>query len=279
MTIPLKEPRMTDVRAEFGGFPATPLSAYLRGGAFVPVQTVAAIPTALPINLLAFAGAKMPPSVSYTGITPSNGFSVSSAIVASDLSTMTFVVARTKTDNGGQATNDLSQFQIGFSIAGGLTSPSVILRSRATVQDVNGYWKLTSADQLRVVASPAQLVPAIDYATYDHHWRINDTTNPYTGELQVTTPFPIVSQPTPPTRQLTVVGTTFSLQLSVPWSLSRGSAAPPGSAMSWNTRNGGANTYVEFPIALDVYDGATLVATYNSVLHFEINSTLNFNPS
>lgn len=94
---------MSSVYAEFGAPAGTPLSSFLRGGAYVP--NVAAnnnVPTSLPINLQQLAGA-----VKYVPISISGPSSVSGE---------TFGLPTTQTTYSNPAT---------FTVSGGNPSPSV----------------------------------------------------------------------------------------------------------------------------------------------------------
>lgn len=281
MTVPAL-PKFSDVKAEFGGLISTPLSAYIRGGAYVPIQTIAPIPTALPLNLLSFANARSPATLSYVTANMTQGFAIGSAVVASDLSTATFVVTRTRVANGGSSSTGsvpaASSFAATFAITGA-TSPSIVIRTPATQpRDANGYWKLVSAYDLKEINTPAQLGPVVVYATYENQWAAIDSNTAYQGQLRINTLVPTGNGASPPSFSPTVTANQFDLNVTVIWQMDIGTATPPGSQMTWNTRNG-TNTFVEFPIVIDVYDGALLRSSYPMLLHFEINSLLTFNPS
>lgn len=66
MTLPAAPPiNLLQVCTEFGAPAGTPLSAFLRGGAWVPnTPTNAAVPVALPISLLDLLGASAAPAAS-----------------------------------------------------------------------------------------------------------------------------------------------------------------------------------------------------------------------
>ena len=281
MSIPATPPiSFAEIKAEFGGLQLTPLNAYVRGGAYVPIQTLGNIPTAPPIAIRDFAGAVVPASLTYhsANATSGSGYAIAPPVVAPDLSSIVVAVSRLRTVNGGTSMIDIGGVNLLFDIAGA-TSPSVKARLPASQpRDVNGYWQLVSNYGLAKAVSPAQLNPQVLYTTYAEQWAAEDDAGAYQGRLRLNSVLPVGNAATPPEATLGLVGGRANLFVTVNWSMSVGTAIPPYSAMSWNTHNV-TNTFVEFPIILDVYDGALLRASYNTVLRFEMDSTLNFNPS
>jgi hypothetical protein len=280
VTVPQLPVRQTDVRAEFGGIPSTPLSAYIKGGAFVPVQTIAPIPSVLPLNLAAFAGANYPAQLTFNQATVDNGYTIGTAVVAPDLSTATIVLTRTKVVNGGSSFFEAGTLRLLFDISGAI-NPTVIIRLPATQpRDGNGYWKQISASNFQRICTPATLTPTEDYTTFDHFWHAQDINTTYQGEFRLNTLIPVGNQPTPPQALPSqgMLGAQARVDVTMLWSMNIGTAPPPGVQMTWNTRNG-TNTWVEFPIIIDVYDNAVLKASYPMLLHVEVNALLTFNPS
>jgi hypothetical protein len=278
MSVPLNPVALSDVRAEFGGISTTPLTSYLKGGAFVPVQTIAPIPTVLPINLMSFAGATYPGTIAFNSASNDGGYTITTAVVAPDLSTATFVLARTLNPAGGSSWFDVSTFRMVFDLSG-VSSPSVVVRLPATQpRDGAGYWKQSSNQDIKRVVSPAQLIPLLDYTTFEHWWHVVDTTTTYQGELRINTAIPLANGAAPPQYSPAVAAGQVTVPVTIMWQMNIGTAAPPGSPMSWNTRNV-TNTFVEFPLILDLYDGAVLRASYPMLLHLELNATTNFTPS
>jgi len=278
VTVPQLPVKQTDVRAEFGGIPSTPLSAYIKGGAFVPVQTIAPIPSVLPLNLAAFAGANYPAQLVFDHAEVTNAFTLGTVVVAPDLSTATIVLTRTKVVNGGSSWFEASDLRLLFNIVGAI-NPSVIIRLPATQpRDGGGYWKQISSSNFQKVVSPAGFNPLEHYLTFDHFWHAQDVNTTYQGEFRVNTLIPVDNQPTPPQTTNAMIGAQAAVRCTIVWSMNIGTAPPPGSTMTWNTRNG-TNTFVEFPIIVDVYDNAVLKASYPMLLHVEFNCLTTFNPS
>ena len=280
MSVPPIPFSFSHIKAEFGGLLSTPFSAYLRGGSLVPIQTLGNIPTALPMSMSAFAGAVFPASLTYdhATVTAGSGYVVSTQVVAPDLSTATIVLTRTKVFNGGSSMFDVNELDLLFNIAGAI-NPSVVIRLPATQpRDGNGYWKQISASDVKKINTPAQFTPAEDYIAFDHAWRITDTLSQYQGDFHVNTLIPFDNGPTPPSTPNGMIGAQAAVRFTISWSMNIGTAVPPGVQMTWNTRNV-SNTFVEFPIIIDVYDGAILRASYPMLCHIEFNCLTTFNPS
>jgi len=73
MAVP-SNPKLSDVCAEFGAPATTPLSAFVRGGAWVPNTAAnAGVPASLPINLAQLAGAVAYTPISLGGPTTAYG--------------------------------------------------------------------------------------------------------------------------------------------------------------------------------------------------------------
>lgn len=278
MSVPQLPFNFTAIRAEFGGIVSTPLSAYVRGGAFVPIQTLGNIPVAPPISMSAFAGAVFPAALSYASASflISEGWVINTQVVAPDLSTATFVISRTHVTNAHPQFFDVNELDLLFNISGA-ANPSVIARVPATQpRDGAGYWKLWGTTDFKKVCSPAQLTPLEDVATFEHQWHANDPGGAYVGDLKFNTPILPGNAGTPPQANLPIVGGQARLGVTFTWQMDLGTQPPPGVAMVWNTRNV-SNTFVEFPLVLDVYDGAILRASYPMLLHFEMNAQETFN--
>lgn len=75
MAISAANLKLSVVLAEFGAPPSTPLADMLRGGAYVPENTIngESIPEALPISLSDFVGTARPPSLAYHSKSASEG--------------------------------------------------------------------------------------------------------------------------------------------------------------------------------------------------------------
>jgi hypothetical protein len=89
---------LSQVRAEFGAPTTTPLSAFLRGGAWVPdTPANAGVPTALPINLRSLLGASalithsvQAPQITGFSISPTQAQGSSTAVVSDGIGPFTF---------------------------------------------------------------------------------------------------------------------------------------------------------------------------------------------
>jgi hypothetical protein len=282
VSIPQLPISLSQVKAEFAGLVSTPLSAYVRGGAFVPIQTLGGIPTAPPISLATFAGVSFPAAVSFVSasILQSEGWTITTQVVAPDLSTATFVVARTHVTNGAPNAQffDINALLLNFHITGAI-APIVQVRLPATQpRDVAGYWQLWGNTSPQFVCS-ANLLPQNANTTFEHFWHQLDQNTTYQGELRYSTNL-VPSNGAPPSATIDVdASKNFQLFVTWLWNMNIGTAAPPGVQMTWNTRNGANNNYVEFPVIIDVYDGGVLRASYPMLLHFEMNALETFNPS
>lgn len=278
MSVPTTPPiSFADIKAEFGGLQLTPLSAYVRGGAYVPIQTLGSIPTAPPIGIVDFAGATYPAELAFDTVQSSDGYLFAPPIVAPDLSTIDIAASRTRTINGGTSWTDITGINILFDVIGG---DGVVVRLPDTQpRDVNGYWKLAGDFSFVKVSTPAQFNPTAPYTLYDQRWMAFDDSSAYQGFLRVNTPMLPGNAATPPqSGVLPVTGGKFNLFLTVTWNLDVGTAVPPYSQMTLNTHNV-SNTFVEFPVILDVYNGGLLVASYESTVRLELDCMTTFNPS
>ena len=280
MPVPNAPPiSFADIKSVFGGPQLAPLSAYVRGGAYVPVQTLGSIPTAPPIAIRDFAGAVFPASLAFDTLQSTNGYSFAPPIVAPDLSSIVVAASRTRTVSGGTSWQDITSIDILFDVIGA-AAPSVVCRLPATQpRDGNGYWQLASAYNLAKVSTPAQFNPTVLYTTYEKRWEANDDSGPYQGGVRVNTPILPGNAATPPqSTALPVTGGKFRLFLTVTWTMNVGTAVPAYSQMTFNTHNV-TNTFVEFPVIMDVYDGGLLVASYESLVRLELDCLNTFNPS
>jgi len=91
MAVP-SNPKLSDVYTEFGAPTGTSLSAFLRGGAWVPNTAAnAGVPTALPISLSWLAGSVKytPMSVSAGNVSGSTNSAVSNDTIGSSSATVT----------------------------------------------------------------------------------------------------------------------------------------------------------------------------------------------
>lgn len=277
MTIPALPIGFSDVKAEFGGLQLTPLSAYVRGGAYVPIQTLGDIATAPPLELSSFAGVSYPAALTFDTLTTTDGYAFAPPTIAPDLSTMIVAASRSRVVNGGTSWTDITGFNLRFDVTGG---DSVVVRLPASQpRDVNGYWQLASGGGLFKSTAPAQFNPTLNYTLYDQRWRVYDELSAYQGGVIVNTPvLPGNGAAPPQSGALSVVAGKFNLFVTVRWELSVGTAIPPYSSMTFDTHNV-SNTYVEFPLILDVYNGALLVASYETLLRVELDCDTTFNPS
>jgi len=153
MAVP-SNPKLTDVYAEFGAPAGTPLTAFVRGGSWVPNTAAnAGVPTAPPISLSQLAGATRYTPITLSGPTtytigpidvnrpPITETLVTSLSVAGGQGTITYTWAK-QSGNANTSCNNTAVLNPTFSATGNQGSngsgPNV-----ATTTDV---WTLTASD-------------------------------------------------------------------------------------------------------------------------------------
>jgi hypothetical protein len=143
MAVP-SNPKLTDVYTEFGAPVNTPLSAFLRGGAYVPNGPAAnaGVPTALPIKLSQLAGAVkyVPMTVTVANVSGATTVGVSNDTIGS---------AAVNVSNGQSPFTYSTVHKSGtsFTISSATTNhPTFIRAGNPTAGSVSGIYTVTVTD-------------------------------------------------------------------------------------------------------------------------------------
>lgn len=162
MALPASPPiSMAQVRAEFGGTTSTPLSAYVRGGAYVPASAAnSGVPTAPPIRLAQLCGASALGALSATASpaalyasrgTPGTATTAACAVsVANSTGTLTYAWTRLS----GDASTAVSGATATVTFAATVNGPNPVRSS---------VWRCNVTDSVRGTVSTNSVSVDLEY--------------------------------------------------------------------------------------------------------------------
>lgn len=162
MALPASPPiTMAQVRAEFGGtVGVTKLSAYVRGGSFVPnIAANSGVPTSVPIRLNQLCGA----TSYYAVAAPASAYGSRSGTAGT---ATTGSVTVTVTGSGGTVTRSWTRVSGDAAISISSTTAGTVTWS-ASMSAVNNYrtatWKCTVTDTVKGVTVTNNVVVELEY--------------------------------------------------------------------------------------------------------------------
>jgi hypothetical protein len=162
MALPATPPiSMAQVRAEFGGTTSTPLSAYVRGGAYVPnTPANSGVPTSTPIRLAQLCGATAlgpltatasPLSLYGTRATPGTATTPScTCAVANSVGSLSYSWVRVSGDTG-------------INVSGAIASVTFSGTVNNTTPYRSGTWRCDVTDSVRGAVSSNTITVELEY--------------------------------------------------------------------------------------------------------------------
>ena len=278
MALPLVAPiSLSQVATEFGAPAATPLSAFVKGGAYVVAGTPGgSIPVAPPISLSQFLGARHVATLTLASSSITGPFAISSVVPGANLATL--VANLTGTLNNAHAPASMAGTLTLVCNIGNVPTPTADIRLPAGQPVVSpGFVATYGAYQMGPLQST--FVPAGSVST--------STTIPlggqppsvavggnYYGGLSIGGVFPDGRpQAVSPGYGLPVVANQFTL--TFPLSQLFG-IATTGTGKTWETVLAASKTSITFPLLITIYDSQGVNAALNVVATINLDSTIGF---
>jgi hypothetical protein len=266
---------LSQVRTEFGAPSNVQLTALVRGGAYVAINTPDStgnpIPTAPPITLTDFLGSRHIAGLTVLGAAISGFYSISSVTPNGDCSSIVCVLAGSVSSAGNANNSGLFQLQLGVLLVPDLASVTVSLPPSQPING-GGYYQMYGATQFKSTVTPAGgLTPNIVTPTDNSEPYYSDVVGPFTGEFHIEHASIMAPTRTNPEIGVPLVGMQFNLMFPLSHNLFSAGGSPP---KSWETRATGQNTFIEFPIRIGFYDVQGFNSYFTTTIRIEADSTV-----
>lgn len=280
MTLPLVPPiSLSQIVTEFQAGSPIDLLSFRRGGTYVDINTPTPpsgipIPTGAPISLSNFLGARHIAVASLSATAVTGTYTIGSSVAAADMSTIHVVVNNSNVLAHSPVTsNGVLSLTIALAFVGtpGIT---VALPPGQPAAPAAGFVLTYLTPRYSNTLTPVGgLIPVVNVPPAGQSPFQQDTTEPFTGYLQIGGVIPDGRQP--PLEYSVNMPTPTSFRLDFPLSHLM-IAGAGGSAKQWSTQAAGLNTQIFYPLRIRVYDAMGLNKDFVCTVQIELNSNIGF---